>query len=477
MKSFSMPQLSVIRVFLILTMMAGCMCHSSGQSDIFSIEHFESLGGMDSYEMVNRINARGHDLKSEGNKTHRLDSIGIWSKDFIQQEFKQTGIVNISYSDTLEIQTAKNPENDCSSNDCRIHKLIIDPNNNKVVSSIRFNNWDGSHEQLDTFHPSQVLQFFYDSNDFLRKVTFPEAEYIYTYDTGNLIELQSYRKENPQDTFQLDWSVNYHHDTSDNLESIVFYDMPPNGILVAQDSIHITYDNNSNILNKSEYAPLSGNSWWKNLNHDYFYTNDKLSTIELESLDPAGTVSSRILEEAYSYQSSGDINRISGRYIEDFEDPIFTHYYQYNNDDNIPIEDVQYPIDYIFGKDYNEWNTMILTEESFEIETLIESFGTEKIKREYFYTELNPSNTTSLSEDLEINIFPNPASSELNIATTEFAENLTLTLYDLYGKELLNQSIYNGSKISIADFTPGVYIYKVTKDNGQSTSGNIVVVK
>ena len=72
----------------------------------------------------------------------------------------------------------------------------------------------------------------------------------------------------------------------------------------------------------------------------------------------------------------------------------------------------------------------------------------------------------------EINIYPNPANSEINI---EFKNNLpfSVSIFDLYGRLILEAS--NQKNIKLNNFSNGTYIIKVKQRNGIMTVRFIVI--
>ncbi|MBK8413864.1 MAG: T9SS type A sorting domain-containing protein [Bacteroidetes bacterium] len=86
----------------------------------------------------------------------------------------------------------------------------------------------------------------------------------------------------------------------------------------------------------------------------------------------------------------------------------------------------------------------------------------------------------SESESLQVNVFPNPASSQFTV-TYEFPTNYEgeFMLYDAYGKEVIRKKLY-GTFTSLLIRTDklgnGIYFYKVELDGGKSANGKIVII-
>lgn len=85
-------------------------------------------------------------------------------------------------------------------------------------------------------------------------------------------------------------------------------------------------------------------------------------------------------------------------------------------------------------------------------------------------------NNISLSN--QINVYPNPASSALTIATDNLTGNLNIKLYSLTGKLLIDKNVnaVNDNQIDVSQLQDGVYLLSVTAENGKSTQVKVVVM-
>lgn len=71
-----------------------------------------------------------------------------------------------------------------------------------------------------------------------------------------------------------------------------------------------------------------------------------------------------------------------------------------------------------------------------------------------------------------ITIYPNPSTRIFNIVSQQ---NISVEIYDLLGKLVYSQSLTNGTNsIDISNFNTGVYLLKVTDDNGKSESHKLI---
>jgi len=74
----------------------------------------------------------------------------------------------------------------------------------------------------------------------------------------------------------------------------------------------------------------------------------------------------------------------------------------------------------------------------------------------------------------KINIFPNPANSEIYISNNNFSENLKYNIYDLTGKIILNGTVENNT-LYVNDLSNGVYLLKLSS-NSQSEFFKVTIL-
>ena len=83
-------------------------------------------------------------------------------------------------------------------------------------------------------------------------------------------------------------------------------------------------------------------------------------------------------------------------------------------------------------------------------------------------------------ENLPIDIYPNPASTTLNITlpSNEIQNNLDITFYNVLGKKVFQKTIIKSeSKISVANWSNGVYIMKLSSsETGKSITKRFIKI-
>jgi hypothetical protein len=80
---------------------------------------------------------------------------------------------------------------------------------------------------------------------------------------------------------------------------------------------------------------------------------------------------------------------------------------------------------------------------------------------------------TNAATDNTIAIYPNHTKDAINIVLPENTTNASFLLYDIQGRQLLQQEIQKEDKITVAHLSSGIYIYTIIV-NGKKQTGKIV---
>lgn len=94
----------------------------------------------------------------------------------------------------------------------------------------------------------------------------------------------------------------------------------------------------------------------------------------------------------------------------------------------------------------------------------------------------NPNSVSLTEEKAETNLslFPNPATTELNVRLNSTEKNKTIEIIDLLGKQVFSKNVVNNSdnfKINTIDFKPGIYFVSVKSNNKSIKTEKIVITK
>ena len=70
-----------------------------------------------------------------------------------------------------------------------------------------------------------------------------------------------------------------------------------------------------------------------------------------------------------------------------------------------------------------------------------------------------------------INLYPNPSNSILNVQIKNSASNVQLKVYDLLGKRVYKETMTSNevSKIDVSNWDTGLYLIKISSDTGEET--------
>lgn len=82
-----------------------------------------------------------------------------------------------------------------------------------------------------------------------------------------------------------------------------------------------------------------------------------------------------------------------------------------------------------------------------------------------------------IASNLTLKLFPNPAATFINMATTEMIENVTLRICDNNGKLVMNENIgqLKSYQIDCAQFLNGLYMITVSTPNSKSFSAKLII--
>ncbi len=103
----------------------------------------------------------------------------------------------------------------------------------------------------------------------------------------------------------------------------------------------------------------------------------------------------------------------------------------------------------------------------------IESATPNELMWNFFMDNCSTINPTIRTFDIEIDIFPNPVTDEINIKTEDNFD-LRTTLYDHHGKQIL--SVTNSMRMQIDDLSSGLYLLEIEdSQTGQKAIERIVI--
>jgi hypothetical protein len=239
--------------------------------------------------------------------------------------------------------------------------------------------------------------------------------------------------------YQYSYCYDYTYDDNSNItEWIISYSLDGGTKYNLNEKVIFEYDTNNNIIREKWYSFLD-NVWklWINNIYKYIYDiNNQL--ISKEVYIPKNDSTGELLNHqkvSYSYNDNGKIIEqidFSGN----DQDWVYVARYLYTYDGNNLI--CYIPQEY---RD-NEWRSIR--------------------KYEYYYKTI--TNVEENSSKFTISIYPNPATSQINLSLSEeFISKPEIDIIDYLGNAIKPEFEINGSEITIntSSLSPSVYFLRV----------------
>ncbi len=243
------------------------------------------------------------EIKSEKDNTtyyfSKIGSNGYVTK--IEYIFIDKDNNNKQYVNTVEIKY--DGENISYITDGSNRKYRFNYDNDMLTSISVHYNVNGTEQPAKTNGKDIAVQYFYDENNRLQKVTYPDGYYIsYFYDeNGRISNVTAYESDN-SDNAATELTLNYQNGT-DKVNVLSKYTLKTNGIVSNEVEINSPIDNIynrvfSDVLNKSEkimhYDQDSNLIHYKNYDgQDYYlnYTNKELQHLIYEDSSSTNIIS------------------------------------------------------------------------------------------------------------------------------------------------------------------------------------------
>lgn len=74
---------------------------------------------------------------------------------------------------------------------------------------------------------------------------------------------------------------------------------------------------------------------------------------------------------------------------------------------------------------------------------------------------------------LDLTLFPNPFVESIQFESST-DQLLTLTIFDMFGRQIHNESFYGQTTVDGSEFTTGMYLYQIASENGAVLNGKMV---
>jgi len=301
------------------------------------------------------------------------------------------------------------------------------------------NQWEYSLKTVYTYNNNLLdnkEDFYYDDTD-PNNPWKEQSKTVYTYSSG-LLTLETFQMWNPSQNQYEDYTKNHYTYDSNNLLIEKRYENfdANNSVWVNSTKTIYTYDNSSKLISEESYGWNMQNNIWEG-NNKSVYTYDNLDNLS------SG--------EFYEYDTSNNQWYSAPKYIGSA-----TH------DNSVDYNNLGLPEEYNQGIQLALFNHKL---DSFNFTKLDPNTGSYNFfeSHEYFYTPLSVLGVNT-GELADVNIYPNPVSTTLNIEGSKNLTDYKIFLYDMQGKQVLYRTGQN--QINVQTLKPGNYIYRIVAKEG-----------
>lgn len=392
--------------------------------------------------MVNGQNFSGNssDLKSVQTTNHRLDSI-------IHYEWDEDISEWIKY---------------------RKEEHIYD----EMLQYTNEYHWDEYDNQWEM---SDIQEFIFNSNGNIIEISEYEdvktEKYVLSYDNSEKLDYGiGYERDDAGSEWEMTDSTNYSFDENEKIISEIDYEWNGTTSEWEKDSKHeYSYDESGNMINVKKFEWSEVNSEWiedESEIEEYFYDENGYLTFQktgYETMKYNYDVNSNMTQELFgswdpetdegleeeatrkiefSYDLSVDLDELILPFNDDNEplsEPLFI---ELVNDlvehlifNNKPVEMISYDRD-----DNDAWEP--------------------EIRAICYYSEQNTTQINSVNTTI-FQMYPNPVDNFVQLELNNGYETITIQLFDIQGRRLLNKEISNNEKIDLSDLNRGIYLYSI----------------
>ncbi|WP_297093752.1 T9SS type A sorting domain-containing protein [uncultured Draconibacterium sp.] len=296
-------------------------------------------------------------------------------------------------------------------------------------------------------------------------------KYDFTYDsTGNKTSMMHYWWDNQNDKWiGLDKSIIEYDSIGNSTFNIHYFWDEQNKKWIYDMQNKFTYDSFQNVILNEQYG------WDASLDKWNFQNKSEYS------YDSGGN----IILEAISYWSNSTNNWAGYSKVEHKYDSNSNEVLKkaYGKSDATSTWHLYEEYEWWYNLSY-EYNELILPHELKIDSRLFNNQLVQKIHKDYnsdityqtsyFYSNHTVTGTTSDLPINQIHIFPNPASNSLNINNFSSGERAVFYLFDINGKVVLVQNLYDCNQVSTESLRNGIYCYKLVLA-GTVQNGKVVI--
>jgi len=445
-------------------------------------------GSTEHYQWVNKFNQQNlySDRILKNNKTRQLDSLVEIHDDFYNPDYWYKSYY--FYDKYRDVRVGFNLDNGKWEGSSRV---IHHYNDDELLVMQSYDEWDGDLSNLNDDDPQLLRTYHYNSDNLLIERHSQDREerlnnmlgnvYDYEYTEDGLLERLTFKTWSvASDSLILIGGRFYEYDKG-LLSFSLEYDINTDGSYYTTDSTLYRHQE-SGLLEQEVYyvkQPATGEWILVRIIDTQYDKNNIIDRIE-KRRSFTDNVARFVDTLFYNYHLSGSLRDITTTYTDTqtFNTPIPRVFnrlrYQYN--DSIAIDQVLSPR---WRSPIYQQNSMLLKSEEFVDVDLFdgsESNLRRQNKVEYFYSEIIETSTEDIIEDEHhFSISPNPTQNIIEISTTDnYSGELTLSLTDINGRRVIEQTTFPNRKINVSHLPPGVYVYSI-KSGDKRSAGKLVV--
>ncbi|MEZ5103084.1 MAG: T9SS type A sorting domain-containing protein [Draconibacterium sp.] len=307
-----------------------------------------------------------------------------------------------------------------------------------------FNSWINDYKEEFAFNsnnkPVQQLYFNWNSNS---------AAWVDEYKTemqynNEFLSNKVYYKPDSAGKWLFDYQAEYLYNNNNLLSQIKYFDWDSVTNSWINDYLNqYNYDIEENLVEKIYLGADKSGNWLEEYKEEFEYnSSNHLNQYTLFQIDTISNLWTNEKKREFSYPYSVDHHHL-----------ILPQFF-FENEDKFDVNAIASDLVYAWNDEDQIW--------------------TATSKRELFFSDFEGLVNSDTRENLvEFKIFPNPVSDILYFQTPFGQNNYTLELVNLDGKLVYQNSGIN--EIQVNQFSPGIYLLKISENNKTLATKKIVV--